>query len=152
MKNFTKIPKKKLYIILITAGVLILALSLEMLIRVKDYTYFQEWLIDIRENQDAYLSKTDAFNAYLSMNLGYYFISLVVPVIFSLHCYFSYTRLQVNALFIFLWTVLLVGGLGYTFLEYNYYSPFYYVRLISYIVLIFTNLSLSKNLSKSKFL
>ena len=143
MLSNVKIPKRKYYLILIFTSAIIMSISLETMFRVKDIVLFEEWIQinNISVNSDYELSQI--FNSYLILGLGTMFMKIIIPMALSIHSYFAYTRIRINRLFIFIWSVLLVGGLAYELIGFNLGSIFSYLNIIVYIVLIITILSLN---------
>lgn len=144
MKSYVKLPKNKFYIILIFCSILIFSISLETMIKVKDVGLFKKWMISSKEIINETLSYEEYFNTYLIMNLSMLFLKSVIPMALSIHSYFSFTYIRINKLFVFIWTVLLLGGLSYNIVELNICSIFFYINIISYIILIINILSLGK--------
>lgn len=143
MLSNVKIPKRKYYLILIFTSAIIMSISLETMFRVKDIVLFEEWIQinNISVNSDYELSQI--FNSYLILGLGTMFMKIIIPMALSIHSYFAYTRIRINRLFIFIWSVLLIGGLAYELIGFNLGSIFSYLNIIVYIVLIITILSLN---------
>ena len=143
MLSNIKMPKSKFNIILIFTSMIIFSISMEAMIRVKDISLFQNWIEakDILINNEIELE--EAFNSYLVLILISMFIKIVVPMALSIHSYFAYTRIRINKLFIFIWIVLLLGGLAYELVGLNIGSIFFYINIIIYIVLIITIFSLN---------
>lgn len=138
-----KLPKKKYYLILIFTSIIILSISLETLFRVKDMVLFEEWvnINNIPANSDYEFNQ--AFNSYLVLGLITMFMKVFIPMALSIHSYFAYTRIRINRLFIFIWSVLLIGGLAYEIIGFNLGSIFYYINIATYMALIITILSLN---------
>lgn len=144
-----KMPKNKFYIILILTSIIILSMSLESMFRVKDLSIFEKW---ISENEILIVSDEDfsqAFSSYLTLVLSSMFIKIITPASLSIYSYYAYSRIRINKLFIFIWTLLLLGGLGYELLSANLGSIFFYINIIAYIFLIINIISLN-NLDASK--
>ena len=145
MLSNVKLPKRKLYLILIFASLQIMSISLDTMIRVKDIYLFEEWLIvnEIAANSEYELNQF--FNSYLIIGLASMFMKVIVPIALSIHSYFAYTRIRINRLFIFIWSVLLLGGLALELISLNFGSIFFYINSIAYIALIFTILNSKAN-------
>lgn len=142
--------QKKLYILLIAIGIMILALSMEVLMVVKDRALFLEWYEEIMASNPSALSEEEAFDTYVSGQIFLYMLNLAIPVGLALHTFYSYVKKGINRLFIYLWTIMLLGGLAFTAISLNFDSLFYYIRIILYFVLIGTTLSLSKEVANRK--
>jgi len=150
MLSNEKMHKSKFYLILIFTSLIILSISIESLIRVKDISIFESW---IKTNNISFTSDYEldqAFNSYISFILTTMFLKLTIPMALSIHSYFAYTRIRINKLFVFIWTVLLLGGLAYEIVGFNIVSVFFYINIITYIILIITINSLSSDIDKSK--
>lgn len=150
MRGYSKLPKKQMYLILISCAIIIFAASLEVMMRVKDINIFNQWLLDIDFEQGIYFSQEELFNAFLAANLSYFFLSVIIPMGYGIHTYFAYTKLRISGLFVGVWTVLSLGGLAYTVIEMNFFSVFFYVRIIGYIILLITTISLTEVLNEDK--
>ncbi len=142
--------QKKLYILLIAIGIMILALSMEVLMVVKDRALFFEWYEEIMGSNPSSLSEEEAFDTYVSGQIFLYMLNLAIPVGLALHTFYSYVKKGINRLFVYLWTIMLLGGLAFTAISLNFDSLFYYLRIILYFVLIGTTLSLSKEVANRK--
>lgn len=150
MNTYQKFPKKQLYIILAAAALVIFASSLDVLMRVKDASLFEAW----KESAIAFgtfsSENPPILNDYVGVELFRYLFKIAIPVGFALLTFLTYQKLTLTKIYIFIWSVLLVGGLAYTFFELNYYSVFYYLVIAGYLILILTVLSLFEELNKSK--
>lgn len=150
MLSNVKIPKKKYYIILILTSIIILSISLESLIRVKDLSLFNDWVTSNEISISSDYEYRDAFNSYLVLVLITMFVKIVIPVALSIHSYFAYTRIGINKLFVFIWSVLLLGGLAYEIIGFNLSSIFFYISIIIYLALIITIFSLYSVIDNTK--
>ncbi len=148
MKGYTKLPKKHLYIIILTLGFIIFLLSLEVMMKVKDINMFNNWLKDNKQYTIANLENVDLFNTYISINLSLYFQRIIVPIGLGIHTYLAYVKLRINKLFVFIWTVLLIGSILYTVVGLKNLAVFSYMYIGLYIIVIFTVLSLMTVIEK----
>jgi hypothetical protein len=144
------ITRKKLYILLITISIVIMILSVEVLMEVKDRGMFLQWFEEVQSQDALEVSEEEAFDAYVSGNILLYMLNLVIPLGFALHTFFAYQKGKINSLFIYLWFIMLIGGLAFTFISWNFNSLFYYFRIAAYLVLIGITLSLSTGVDSSK--
>ena len=121
MNTYQKFPKKQLYIILAAAALVIFASSLDVLMRVKDASIFEAW----KESAIAFGTFTTenppTLNDYVGVELFRYLFKIAIPVGFALLTFLTYQKLTLTKIYIFIWSVLLVGGLAYTFFELNFY-------------------------------
>ena len=141
MNQNTKLPTKQFYLLLITCSVIIFATSLDALFRVKDFALFNEWVISNELRGTA--TESELLSLFVSANLSVFFTKIIIPVTFALYTYYAYIKLRINKLFVFIWTVLNIGGLAYTIVEFRFDSLFYYVISLSYIFLIYHIVNLS---------
>ncbi len=144
MDSYSKMPKKQLYIILFAVASVILFASIEVMIKVKDLSLYETWANDT-------LGITESsFNIYVTAQLSSYFTKIIIPMIFGVYTYFTYTRIRLNNLFVFMWSVLILGGFGYNISDLNYGSIFFYGYIVGYLVLLMTVLSLLQVIQDSK--
>lgn len=146
MLSNVKIPKKKYYIILVFTSIVIMSISLETMLKAKELSLFQEW---INTNNISPISDYDynqAFNSYLTLALSTMFMKIIIPAALSIHSFFAYTRIRINRLFIFIWSLLLLGGLGYEVVGFNLGSIFSYINVLVYISLIITIILLNSEI------
>lgn len=148
MNSGTQLPQKHTYIILITVSVLILSLSLDTLMRVKDLALYDLWYKDMAK--EIGYSFEDAFSIYVTANISAYFFNVVIPMAFGIHTYLAYRKIRINSLFVFIWVVLLIGGALYVVTTFALGSIFYYINIVGYVVLIITILSLMSVISETK--
>lgn len=134
-----------MYIILISVSFIILSFSLEAMMRVKDISLFNIWF----ESQSG-VERDAAFSVYVTALLSVYFQSVIAPIVFGVHTYFAYMKIRINKLFVFMWTVLLGGGLAYVVAGMQLGSIFFYLNIIIYMILIVTTLSLLSVINQTK--
>ena len=150
MENNARLPLKQLNIILIASAAIIFSSSLEVLIRVKDSGLFEVW----KENAllAGYFTQNmpPTFDDYVVGEMFRYMFRIIIPIGFSLFSYYTYRKLRLNRLFIFVWSVLILGGIAYTFFELNFNSIFYYIVLIGFVVMLITVLSLNEEIRNNK--
>lgn len=150
MNSYIKFPKRQLYIILIAVAFVIFISSIDVLMRVKDSELFELWRSQV-VNSGAYPEGFNpTFDDYAGAEMFRYLFKIAIPMGFGLLTYLTYTKLRLNRIFIFIWSVLLVGGMAYTFFELNFGSVFYYLVIAGYLVLIISVLSLNGEFDRSK--
>lgn len=149
MKGYTKLPKKHLYLIISVLGVLIFLLSLEVMMRVKDINLFNNWLNTNKQYDDINATKEELFNIYISINLSIYSKRVIIPIVLGINTYLAYTKLRINKLFVFIWTVLLIGSIFYIWGVGNH-TIFSYMYIALYIIVTFSILSLLTVIDKSE--
>lgn len=150
MKTSIKLPKKQFYLLVISMGVILLALSAEVMLMAKDMNLYDQWF---KEAVLAGLetSYDESFSMYLSLNLSDFFLKAIVPMAMGVYTYFAYVKIRVNKLFVFIWTVLLVGAAAYVIAGGNFDSVFFYIILISYLTAVISILSLVNVIDESKY-
>lgn len=144
MNTYAKLPRKHLYIILFTIASVILFASIEVMIRVKDLNLYETWANNTIGINDS------SFNIYVTAQLSSYFTKIIIPMIFGIYTYFAYIKIRVNSLFVFMWSILIIGSFGYNISDLNYESIFFYGYIIGYLVLLLTVLSLLQIIQDSK--
>lgn len=137
----TKLPKKHANIILIAICVLLLSITLDTMMRVKDSLLFEAWYGQLL-NEGVTIDREMGFSMYVTSNLSRYFFFILVPMAMGIHTFFALIKFRINKLFVFIWTVLMAGGLAYTVFEVALASIFYYLNIGLYIIVIITLLSL----------
>lgn len=150
MNTYQKFPKKQLYLILLAAALIILASSLDVLMRVKDAALFEAWKERALSFGTFTPDRPPTLDDYVGAELFRYLFKIAIPMGFALLTFLTYQKLILTKLYIFIWTVLLAGGMAYTFFELNFYSVFYYLVIAGYLILILTVLSLLEELNKNK--
>lgn len=143
--NFNiKLSQKQLYIILIFCSVIIFLNCIEVMINVKDIGLYEQWM-DIAQKSNGYDDKdVDYYQLYLTNNLSHFFIKIIVPMALGIYSYFVFKFTKINKIYVFTWTILLLGSLAFVVLERKFDSIFYYINIVCYIALIVTLLSLNK--------
>jgi len=142
----TPMPLNKLYVLLIACALVIATASLEVMFRVKDLSLFNQWLADnkISGNSTLYLSQ------YISVCLSAFITKIIIPVTFGIYTYFAYIKIRINQLYVFMWSVLNLGGLAYTIVEWQLGSIFFYITIFGYAVMLLTLLSLIDQIQEYK--
>jgi hypothetical protein len=152
MEAFVRLPEKHLLVIVVACACIIMASSLEALMRVKDQDLFTEWLESTTLAQpvaDPAASPAPSpdpapyFSLYVSLQLGRYFLQIVIPVACALSAWATRRRLPLNYLFVFIWTVLALGSLGFCLTGLNRGSGFIYMYVLAHLVLTLALLSLA---------
>lgn len=148
MNTYIKLPKKNLHIIGLLCFLLVLFISIETMVRVKDIQLFEDYLLNNKSLTGQGISEEEIHSDYLTIVLSKYFFKIISPIFLSIHIYFTYKSLRISPLFIFMWIITLTGSLSYIVLEGAFYSIFYYIDIFIYILLIISILSLKKLINK----
>lgn len=137
MNEQLEMPRRIFYIIVGLCAVIIMMTSMEIMIRAKDTGLFEMWLADPRLSEKMAGKTTEQmYSTYLSMCLSTFFVRIVTPMGLAIHSYFTLTKLRVNKLFIIIWTVLLIGSLIFSIIGESFFSIFFIISGISYLVLL----------------
>ncbi len=150
MDAITKLPKKHFYIIIAALAIIILSLSLEVMMKVKDITLYKDWINNALKDGMSF-NYDESFSIYVTANLSKFFQNLVVPMALGIHSYVALIKIRINKLFVFMWTVLLIGAGLFIGIELNLNSVFYYITVLFYIILVVTILSLISVIDENKF-
>lgn len=148
MIGFTKLPKKKLYGILIPIGIIMMVASLEVLMKVKDYSVFQSWLSG--QVIDEGMTEEDLFSIYLTANTALYFMKIIIPIGLGIHAYFAYVKVRINKMFVFIWMVLMAGSAAYGVMGNGFQSVISYVYIVLYLIVIGTVFSLITDIEQNE--
>lgn len=146
MQTQAKLPLKQLYTILIACAMIILLSSIDVLMRVKDITLFDNWVKEQALTGDPSM----LLNQYVGLNLSLFIMKIIVPVSFAIYSYVAYVKIKINHLYVLMWSILNIGGLAYTAFDRQYPNILYYVIIICYALLILTLISLVDVIRESK--
>lgn len=152
MNSYTKLPKKQLYYILILSSIIIFSETIAVMMKVKDIDLFTNYLMESALSIDLSQAYNQQFSSYVALNLSYFFFNIIIPVSISIHSFIAFLSIRISKLFVFIWTVLLLGGMAYTIVGFNFRSVFDYINIISYLILLGTLLSLNKVIDNIKIL
>lgn len=142
MEATTKLPNKHFYWIIFACALIICCECLQALIIVKDVHYYELWIGEIGE--------PIAFEVYVAIQMSFFLMKVIIPMMLGIYAYVSLIKVRIGRLFVFIWTVLLVGGIGYTIVEWQLQSIFYYFKIIGYLIGIMTVTSLMKVIKEEK--
>lgn len=145
MKESIKMPKVIFYMIVAMCATIIMANSIETMMKVKDNGLFNLWLSDSQKNMNIMGQTTEQlYSTYLTMCLSTFFIRVIAPMALAIHSYFTYMKRGVNGLFIFIWTVLILGSAGFMIISEGLYSIFFIINILAYIILVICILCMIK--------
>ncbi len=142
METNTKLPKKHFYLIVVSCAVLIFLESLQVLMRVKNpdgYTLWQQLAVG-----------DTSFPVYVASEMSYFLMKVLTPMMLGVYAYIAYTKMRIGQLFVFIWTVLMMGGLAYTVIEWDITSGIYYIKLATYLLSIGSILSLIRVIKEQR--
>ncbi len=147
MRRAAPFPKKEYYIILFSIMVLSIFLSLDVFIKVKDYSLFLLWVENNNDTLEG-LTETEMFSTYVTANMSYYFFKILVPMFFGIQSYFAYTKTRISNVYTIVWGILLAGASAYHILELDFDSVFYYIIAILYLTITITILVLHDSIRR----
>lgn len=131
------LPKKIFYGITILCSIIIFIECLDIIISFKNFTYLYattEYVIDSP--------------IYLNFMLMNFFIKVIPIMVLGIYCYFALFKFKVNKKFPISWIVLISIIFVYTFIQFSFFSIFYYMKLVGYIGLIIYLVKLSKRIKE----
>lgn len=133
MKKRGALDRRGFYIIAVICALLILSYSIEALVKVKDVEMFNKW------HQETYPGEqilTTNFSTYLVGNMAEYFLKTALPTSIALTAYFAIGKSKSFGTMTFVWLVISSGGFIFHLLQLDFYSFFYYIGIVLYIILI----------------
>lgn len=133
MKNRRALDRRGFYIITGICALLILFSSLEAVAKAKDIDTFTKWHQGIYPEEQVTASN---FSLYLVGIMAEYFLKTAFPASIALTAYFTIDKSKALRTMVFIWIVTSSGGLLYQMLQVDFYSFFYYIGLVLYIMLI----------------
>lgn len=137
MRESIEMPKNIFYLIVGICSAIIMLTSIDILFRSKDTELFNMWLSNKNFSQE-FLTKTteELFSEYLQMNISIFIVRVITPMAIAIHAYFTFTKLRVNKLYVVLWTLVSIGTFLLTSLGEQFYSIFFIMSGICYLILI----------------
>ncbi|MBC7087425.1 MAG: hypothetical protein H5T96_02920 [Tissierellales bacterium] len=127
------LSKKHFYILFIFCAAIILLSSMELMIIIKDGTFFNQWVIS---NDLTQYPIEETFVEYLNANLISYALKIIFPVVLGLSAFLTLNKFYINKLLIYVFIFLELGGLTFTAITRNINSFFYFLILGMYVILI----------------
>lgn len=144
MNSNIKLPQRQLYLILIFCSIIIFLNCIEVMIKVKDIDLYEEWIDSIPIPEDSNAEDIDYYQLYITTNLSHFFIKIIAPMVLGIYSYFAFKRTRINKIYVYIWTILLLGNLVFILVEQNFGSIFFYINTACYIILMITLLSLNR--------
>lgn len=146
MNTNAKLPTKTFYWLLFACALIVVMASLDVMFRVKDKALFDKWVEISKLTGDT----QTLLGTYVTGNLSVFFMKIIVPAFFALYTYYAYVKVRINYLYIFMWTVLILGSMAYTLVQMQLFSVFFYLQLGGYFILIVNLLSLVDVVKQNK--
>lgn len=145
MRESIEMPKNIFYLIVGICSAIIMLTSIDILFRAKDTELFNMWLSNTNFSQEFLMkTKEELFSEYLQMNISIFIVRVVTPMAIAIHSYFTFTKLRVNKLYVVLWSLIAIGTFLLTSLGEQFYSIFFIMSGICYLILIATMSYLGK--------
>ena len=145
MRESIEMPKNIFYLIVGICSAIIMLTSIDILFRAKDTELFNMWLSNTNFSQEFLMkTKEELFSEYLQMNISIFIVRVVTPMAIAIHTYFTFTKLRVNKLYVVLWSLIAIGTFLLTSLGEQFYSIFFIMSGICYLILIATMSYLGK--------
>ena len=149
MKDNIAMSKSIYYGIVGLCAFIIMANSIEIFIKVKDIGMFELWLTNQSSNAEvAGLSQNNAYSVYLNLCLSIFLIKVITPVALAINTYFTFVKLGVSKLFVGTWSVLLIGLFVLNLISETFFSIFFVVSTIAYLILVIILFYLSKEINR----
>lgn len=139
MKRGILLPKKIFYIIVLVCSVIIFLECLDLIINFKTSTYSIFYSNDV-----LILNQSNNLEMYLRIQLMIFFIRIIPIMVLGLHSYFAFLKFKISNTFPIIWIILIFGLFVYTVIQFSFFSIFYYIKLIGYIILIICLINLFK--------
>lgn len=83
-----------------------------------------------------------SLDMYVTARLSQYAMRITIPAAFAMYSYASYRFVRINALFVFMWTVLISGGLAYNLVGLEVRAFFFPAYIVLHGILLLAILSL----------
>lgn len=137
MRDSIELSKKNFYTVVMLCATIILMVSLETILMVKDNRMFELWssnpnLVDKIGTSDV----QEMYSVYLTMCLSMFFIKVITPMALAINTYLSFIKLKISKLFVQTWVVLLIGLFIFVALMEKFYSIFFMINTIAYLLLL----------------
>ncbi|MGL4453516.1 MAG: hypothetical protein ACRCTZ_20345 [Sarcina sp.] len=137
MRDSIELSKKNFYIIVMLCATIILMVSLETILMVKDNSMFELWssnpnLVNKINTNNA----QEMYSVYLTMCLSMFFIKVITPMALAINTYLALIKLRISKLFVQTWVVLLIGLFAFVVLMEKFYSIFFMINAAAYLLLV----------------
>lgn len=151
MRDSIDMSKKIFYSIIGLCALIIMMISMETILMVKDNGMFELWRSNPSLTPEvAGQSTQEIYSVYLTMCLSMFFIKVITPIALAINTYFSFVKLRINKLFVQIWVVLLIGLFAFTAIGETFYSIFFIISAVSYIGLVAIMIYLWVQINKKK--
>lgn len=145
MRECIEMPKNMFYLIVGICSAIIMLTSMDMLIRAKDTGLFDMWLANTNFSEEFLTQTPEAlYSEYLQMNISIFMVRVITPMAIGIHTYFTFTKLRVNKIYVVLWSFIAIATFILTSLGEQFYSVFFIMSGICYVILVGTMIHLGK--------
>lgn len=152
MRERIELSKKQFYIVVGLCAVIILANSLESMIKVKDLGMFEMWLSSSLNKAATMSEREELYRTYITMNLSNFFVRIITPIGLALHTYYALVKTGVNKSYVMIWILLLIGSIAFTIFNESLVSIFLIISMLSYGGLIGAMLFIGREIKYAEFL
>lgn len=133
MDNSKMLTRRGFYILVFICSAIILLSSLEASLKIKDMSFFDEWIRRADPGMD--LGK-NTFSIYVSAMLTVYLFRIMAPTVVAITAFMVLNRHGQMGIMAYIWIVFSLGGLAYHAVEVDLDSFFYYIGVLLYFILI----------------
>lgn len=145
MRECIEMPRNIFYVIVAICSVIITLTSMDILIRAKDTGLFDMWLSNTNFSEEFLIQPIEAlYSEYIQMNISIFIVRVITPMAIAIHTYFTFTKLRVSKLYVVLWSFIAIATFILTSLGEQFYSIFFIMSGICYLILIGTMIYLGK--------
>lgn len=147
MRESIEMPKNIFYMIVGICSGIIMLTSMDILLRAKDTGLFDMWLSNTNFSEEFLKQTPEAlYSEYLQMNISIFIVRVITPMAIAIHTYFTFTKLRVNKLYVVLWSFIAIATFILTSLGEQFYSIFFIMSGIFYLILIGVMIYLGKSI------
>lgn len=132
--------KRKIHYLLIFVAIFIVISSLEVLMRAKDVDLYLAWKNSLPPADIAL-----EYNLYISLLLLRYIKELFIPIFFTIYYLFVFKKHPSSKLSFFVWGALLLSAFIIELVKLEFFSLFYYIKIVCYLGMMASNYSLYLN-------
>jgi hypothetical protein len=137
MRQTIEMPKYIFYIIVSLCVGIIIFNSIETIIKAKDIDLFNKWILSKELNINVIgQTKQQLYSTYLSMCLSTYFVRIITVIALAIHSYFTFVKIGVNKLYVYIWIMLLIFSFVLILFGQSVYNIFFVLSAICYLGLL----------------
>lgn len=137
MKESIKMSKRIFCFIVGLCATIIMVNSLEAFLKVKDIGLFNIWVENFNDqillNS---LTQESIYIMYFNFALASYLIKIVAAIGISINTYLVFAKMRVTKLYVWVWSVLLIGSIGLIAISESFFLIFFIITMICYAILV----------------